>query len=52
MPVPLPGVNAGTLLILAYSCLKTYIEASMQKGVDMSDPLMEAVYRANFIIHG
>jgi AraC-like DNA-binding protein len=45
MPVPLPGVNAGTLLILAYPCLKTYMEASVQKGVDMSDPLMEAVYR-------
>ena len=39
------GVNAGTLLILAYSCFKTYIEASVQKGVDMSDPLIEAVYR-------
>ena len=44
MPVPLPGVNGRTLRILAYSCFKTYIEASVQKGVDMSDPLIEAVY--------
>ena len=38
-------MNAETLPILAYSCFKAYAKADIQKGVDMSDPLVEAVYR-------
>ena len=40
------GECRNACLILTYSCRqKPYVEASVQKGVDMSDPLMEAVYR-------